>query len=44
MTRVEALAKVIRSSRWRVMSLTLQQAEAFERELNDLGFSIVAKQ
>ena len=42
-SRLEALAQVIRSNRWKLMSLTLQQAEVFEKELNALGFVIVEK-
>ena len=43
MSHLEALAQVICSNRWRVMSFTLQQAEEFEKELDTLGFVIVAK-
>lgn len=41
MTRLEALARVICSNRWKVMSFTIQQAESFEAELKQLGYQVV---
>ena len=37
----DAVARVIRSNRWRAQSMVALQAEQFERELRELGYVIV---
>ncbi len=41
--RLRALADALQSTRWRALSVALQQAEEFEKELDALGYVIVAK-